>query len=120
MEAQRFPDDFNGITAGAAAVNFTTQNTFYHGWNAVKNTGSNGEPILTTEQLPVLHRAAIEACDAGDGLKDGLISDPLSCRFDLAIVECKDGQNAACLTHAQVRVYGGSCIRAAIPDNQQA
>ena len=34
MEAQRYPNNFNGVTAGAPAMNFMTQNTFYHGWNA--------------------------------------------------------------------------------------
>ena len=113
MEAQRYPDDFNGITAGAPAMNFTTQNTFYHGWNATKNTDENGKPILTADKLPILHKAILEACDASDGLKDGLISDPLSCHFDPAVVECKAGQSDAnCLTHAQVEtaraIYQGA------------
>jgi feruloyl esterase len=105
MEAQRYPQDFNGITAGAPAMNFTTQNTFYHAWNAIKNTGADGSPVLTADKLPILHQAALQACDAADGAKDGLISDPLSCHFDPAVVECKAGQPAAsCLTHAQVEV----------------
>lgn len=105
MEAERFPQDFNGITAGAPAMNFTTQNTFYHGWNARMNTGADGKPILTADKLPILHKAIVDACDSGDGLKDGLISDPLSCHFDPAVVECKAGQDAAaCLTAAQVKV----------------
>jgi len=113
MEAQRFPKDFNGITAGAPAMNFTTQNTFYHGWNAVKNMGPDGKPILTADKLPVLHQAALQVCDAADGVKDGLISDPLSCHFDPAVVECKGGvDNAGCLTHAQVEavraIYEGA------------
>ncbi len=105
MEAQRFPQDFNGITAGAPAMNFTTQNTFYHGWNALVNTGGDGKPILTADKLPILHKAVVAQCDAADGLKDGLISDPLSCHPDLTVVECKAGQDAAsCLTAAQVKV----------------
>lgn len=105
MEAQRYPKDFNGITAGAPAMNFTTQNTFYHGWNALKNTGADGRPILTADKLPILHKAILQACDASDGAKDGLISDPLSCHFNVAVVECKSGQPpATCLTHAQVEV----------------
>jgi hypothetical protein len=112
MEAQRYPQDFNGITAGAPAMNFTTQNTFYHGWNALKNMGVDGKPILTAAQLPILHKAILEACDAADGLKDGLISDPLSCRFDPAAIECKGGATEACLTHAQVEtaraIYAGA------------
>ena len=105
MEAQRFPNDFNGITAGAAAMNFTTQNTFYHGWNARVNTGADGKPILTADKLPILHKAVLAQCDAEDGLKDGLISNPLACHFDPAVTECKAGQDpASCLTAAQVKV----------------
>ena len=113
MEAQRYPLDFSGITAGAPAMNFTTQNTFYHGWNALKNLGEDGKPILTADKLPILHRAILEACDAADGLKDGLISEPLSCHFDPAVTECKAGISGGdCLTHAQVEtaraIYAGA------------
>jgi feruloyl esterase len=105
MEAERFPKDFNGITAGAPAMNFVTQNTFYHGWNALVNTGGDGKPILTADKLPTLHKAAIEQCDAVDGLKDGLISDPFACHVDPSKVECRVGQDlASCLTPAQVKV----------------
>jgi hypothetical protein len=105
MEAERYPEDFNGIVAGAPAINFITQNTFYHGWNARVNTGSDGKPILTADKLPVLHKAALDACDAADGLKDGLISNPAACRVDPAVVECKPGgETSGCLTPDQVRV----------------
>lgn len=105
MEAQRFPNDFNGITAGAPAMNFTTQNTFYHGWNARVNTGADGKPILTADKLPLLHKAVLAKCDAEDGLKDGLISNPLACHFDPAVLECKAGAApGTCLTSAQVKV----------------
>ncbi len=113
MEAQRYPQDFNGIAAGAPAMNFTTQNTFYHGWNALQNTGADGKPVLTADKLPILHRAVLQACDAADGLKDGLISNPFACRFDPAVVECKGGASEdGCLTHAQVEtaraIYQGA------------
>ncbi len=113
MEAQRYPEDFDGITAGAPAMNFITQNTFYHGWNAVVNRDSNGKTILTAAQLPVLHAAAVEACDALDGLKDGLISDPSACHFDPGILQCKEGQDSSkCLSPAQVdvarKIYRGA------------
>ncbi|MGA8042151.1 MAG: tannase/feruloyl esterase family alpha/beta hydrolase [Terracidiphilus sp.] len=113
MEAQRFPTDFNGITAGAPAMNFTTQNTFYHGWNALRNTDATGKPILTADKLPILHRAALQACDAADGLQDDLISNPIACRFDPGVTACKPGQSPdQCLTPAQVQaardIYAGA------------
>lgn len=113
MEAQRFPSDFNGISAGAPAMNFTTQNTFYHAWNALRNTGSDGKPILTTDDLPLLHQAALLVCDTADGLKDGLISNPFACKPAPERVACKPGPNAGrCLTPAQVEaareIYAGA------------
>ncbi len=44
----------------------------------------------------------LNACDAGDGLKDGLIADPKSCRFDPGVLQCKGAERASCLTAAQV------------------
>jgi len=113
MEAQRYPEDFDGITAGAPAMNFITQNTFYHGWNATINRDADGQAILTAEQLPILHAAVIEACDALDGLKDGLIGNPMLCHFDPQTIVCKDGQKAdACLTPQQAKaaaeIYRGA------------
>ena len=105
LEAQRYPEDFDGIAAGAPAMNFTTQNTFYHGWNARVNTGTDGKPILTADKLAILHKAALDACDAADGLEDGLISNPGLCHVDPSAVECKPGAEASgCLTSNQARV----------------
>ena len=113
MEAERYPEDFNGIAAGAPAMNFITQNTFYHGWNARVNTGADGQAILTAGKLPLLHKAVLDACDELDGLKDGLISNPPACKFDPAIVACKAGQDeSTCLTAAQAtaakEIYSGA------------
>jgi feruloyl esterase len=105
IEAQRFPEDFDGIAAGAPALNFTVQNSFYHAWNALSNTGADGRAILTSDKLPILHAAVMSACDAVDGSKDGLISDPRRCQFDPAVVSCKAQQDPSqCLTPAQVEV----------------
>jgi len=105
MEAQRFPEDFNGITAGAPAMAFTAQNSFYHAWYVVANRDANGDPILTSDKIEILHKAAVDACDEKDGLKDGLISDLWGCHFDPAVIQCKPGQDqATCLTAEQLRV----------------
>jgi Tannase and feruloyl esterase len=113
LEAQRYPRDFNGIAAGAPALNFTVQNSFYHAWNALSNTGPDGKAVLTVSKLPVLHAAAIAACDATDGLKDGLISEPRRCNFDPTVAQCRPGEDPSrCLTPAQVavakRIYAGA------------
>ena len=105
MEAQRFPEDFNGISCGSPALNFITQNTFYHAWNAVHNSDDNGHPIITPDKLPVLHDGSMAACDTLDGLKDGIIADPRACHFDPATVQCKAAEDPSkCLTPAQVAV----------------
>lgn len=114
MEAQRYPKDFNGILAGAAAMNFEVQNSFYHAWQAQSNTGADGKPILIAARLSLLHKAVLAQCDKLDGLEDGLISEPRACRFDPKILLCL--QNPAqpgtdCLSAAEVeaarKLYDG-------------
>ena len=97
MEAERYPQDFDGIAAGAPALNFLIQNSFYHAWNAAANTGPDGQPLLAGPQLQILHKGALAACDA----KDGVIADALRCRFDPATLICKAGESGDCLTPAQ-------------------
>lgn len=94
-------------------MNFTVQNSFYHGWNAVSNTGPDGHAIVTSAQLPLLHAAVIAVCDALDGSKDGVLEDPRRCQFDPGTLACKAGQAPeACLTGPQVqavrRFYEGA------------
>lgn len=113
IEAQRYPNDFNGIIAGAPAMNFEVQNGIYHPWLAQSNTGKDGKPIVLADRLPLIHKAVLEKCDALDGQKDGLISEPLSCHFDPAVLQCKKGEKdaASCLTKEEVtavqRFYKG-------------
>lgn len=106
IEAQRYPDDFDGIIAGAGALNFMAQNAVFHAWQARANTGADGQPILLADRLPILHQAVLNACDSLDGLADGLIANPLACRFDLTTVQCPAGTDdtSACLTAAEVEV----------------
>ena len=105
MESQRYPEDFNGIASGAPSINILTQITFYHAWNVLSNSDANGHLILTPDKLPILHAAALTACDVQDGLEDGLISEPWGCHFDPGVTQCQAGEDAAkCLTPAQVHV----------------
>ncbi|GAA5164822.1 tannase/feruloyl esterase family alpha/beta hydrolase [Viridibacterium curvum] len=100
IAAQRYPEDFDGIIAGAAAMSFTTQNGLYHAWQARSNTGPDGKAILVASRLPLLHKAVLDQCDALDGQKDGLISEPRNCHFDPASIQCAAGQTdtSACLS----------------------
>ena len=109
MEATRFPEDFDGILAGAPAWHWTNQMT-----NAIWNTlAAFKDPSAITEQsVQILHKAVMNQCDALDGVKDGVISDPRRCEFDPKTIQCKAGQTAECLTPVQVdaaeRIYNGS------------
>jgi len=113
MEAQRYPDDFDGVSAGAPAMNFQVQNSFYHAWMASVSLDAAGKPILLAAKLPALHAAVLAHCDTLDGVKDGLLSDPRACRVDTAWVTCAAGAAGtdACLTATEAavvrRVYDG-------------
>uniref|UniRef100_K3WKK6 feruloyl esterase n=1 Tax=Globisporangium ultimum (strain ATCC 200006 / CBS 805.95 / DAOM BR144) TaxID=431595 RepID=K3WKK6_GLOUD len=105
MEALRYPEDFNGIIAGAPAMLFQLQNSLHHGWLAASNTDSDtGKSILISSRLSILHDAVVAACDALDGLEDGLLSDPRLCNFDPKTIQCASDatDTSACLTEAEV------------------
>jgi hypothetical protein len=104
MEAIRYPDDFDGIIAGAPAMLFTFQNSFHHGWLAVSNTDDDGNRVVIADRASILHDAVVKACDSLDGLEDGLLSDPRLCDFDPATIECAAdvSDNSTCLTTAEV------------------
>lgn len=89
MAAQRYPQDFNGIAAGAPSLLFTVQNTFYHGWNARIVQPDSNQPAIREEDLPILHRHALQTCDGADGTQDGLISNP-ACTVDPNQWVCPD------------------------------
>lgn len=116
VEAQRYPNDFNGIIAGAPVNAFQVHKALDHGWNAVSNTDISGHAILTARQLPLIHQAVLAQCDAEDGQKDGLISSPQNCHFDPSVLSCAglSADNIAgedCLSEAQIsalrKIYGG-------------
>jgi feruloyl esterase len=94
--AQMFPEDYNGIIAGAPA-----NRTAISLWiaDAVLKDPAR---YIPPAKYPVIHEAAVAACDAADGVKDGLIDDPRQCRFDPAVLLCKAGDGPSCLTAPQV------------------
>jgi len=107
--AQRYPEDFNGIVAGAPASHTSTQ-AFGQIWFAQALADPAG--ALPREKLALVHEAVLNACDAHDGAKDGVLENPLACTFDPKVLACKAGADpASCLSDAQVttvqKVYAG-------------
>jgi feruloyl esterase len=100
MEAQRFPEDFDGIIAGAPANDWSRLFTSFV-WNERALTRDDAHRI-PVEKLPAIQKTVLAACDASDGLKDGLVSNPLACRIDLSVLTCKAGDSADCLTSPQL------------------
>ncbi len=98
VEVQRFPDDYDGIIAGAAA----NPRTRLAAWQLTQVNAALKDPatMIPRDKLPVIHRAVVNACDALDGVTDGLISNPTACRFDPKVLACSSG--ADCLTDLQV------------------
>lgn len=107
--AQRYPLDFDGIIAGASAVNASR----LHGtqvWVAQQSHRDDAS-LIPQAKYAVLHDAVLQACDALDGVKDRVIENPRQCKFDPVVLLCKEGDAANCLTAAQVetakRVFAG-------------
>lgn len=111
MEAQRFPEDFDGILAGAPA-NFWTH-LLANGLAIMQVMyGKDPAGYIPSTKLPAIQSAALAACDANDGVKDGIINNPPQCHFDPDVLLCKAQDSPACLTAPQVStlktIYSGA------------
>ena len=99
--AIRHPEDFDAIAAGAPAVNWMQ----LHAGRMVANRAANRTPASTIPRphYRLVHEAVLRACDAGDGVTDGVVEDPRSCAFDPQVLQCSAGQSVdRCLSPAQV------------------
>ncbi len=110
MEAQRYPEDYDGIVAEAPANNWTRLMAATFDANLAVLLDPKG--VLSPAALSILHRGVLQACDSIDGVTDGVLEDPRRCTFDPATLTCPNGQvSEDCLTTAQVKaarhVYGG-------------
>ena len=109
MQAQRFPEDFDGIIAGAPANDWSYLLTAA-AWNMqalLKEPGSAIPPA----KLAAIQKAVVTACDNLDGVRDGLLEDPRKCNFDPAVLTCQAEDSDQCLTAPQVvalrKIYQG-------------
>ena len=109
MEAYRYPDDYDAISATAPANPMVPLMvmSLWSGAATMKDDASRIPPA----KFQLLHKAALDACDASDGVKDDIITNPPTCRFDPGVLQCKGGDSAECLTAEQVTavraVYAG-------------
>jgi feruloyl esterase len=110
-EAQKYPDDYDGIVAGAAANYITHLQAWseYLSWVSLKD-GTTSPQYIPPSKYPMVHQAVLAACDALDGVKDGVIEDPMHCHFNPKTIECR-GEGDGCLTAPQVKtaqeIYAG-------------
>ena len=133
VEAQRFPWDFDGIIAGAPDMD-EADLTMRELWESRNSIDARGQPLFTDAQLRLLHESVLALCDRDDGVMDGVVGNPLACRFDPARLLCKGVdekgiREKVCLMPNQVeavrRIYAGppvpegqSMIRGALPGSE--
>jgi len=108
MAAQRYPEDFNGILAGAPALYWTELMAAF-AWNA--QALSDPASFINEPKRAAVETAALAACGRQNKVTDKFIKDPLQCHFDPAVLLCKEGDGDSCLTQKQVdalkKVYAG-------------
>jgi feruloyl esterase len=109
--SQRYPTAFNGIVSGDPAMRTGRSNLAISQWipaayNEAAPKDASGKPqidkLLTDSDRSLFMDALMKQCDAKDGVVDGMISDPLGCDFDPAVIACKDGQSDACIAPEKI------------------
>src|SRR5207302_1415547 len=102
-EAQRYPEDFDGLIAGDPANNWTRFYAGSHLWYSMA-TLKDPQSYIPAAKTAILGKATADACDLIDGIKDGVIDDPRKCKFDPSVLLCKAGQDPnTCFTAKQVQ-----------------
>ncbi|MGP3697956.1 tannase/feruloyl esterase family alpha/beta hydrolase [Rhodobacter sp. NSM] len=104
MAALRYPEMFDGIIAGAPAMDYTGLVATAMSWFMAANTDDNGEQILKPGREALIGREVMAQCDGVDGAEDGLIADPRACEVDLSPLACGAGSNSDCLTEKELEV----------------
>ena len=113
VEAQRFPEDFNGIVGGAPPYDQTGDTPLFLSWGARANVDANGKAILDASKLPLIHSAVMSACATKSDKALGVLQNPLACQWDPGAISCKDSATSqSCLTNAEAdvvrKIYAGA------------
>jgi feruloyl esterase len=127
--SQRYPTAFNGVISGAPAMRTGLSNLAIGKWipvafNQVAPKDAAGKPditkAITDSDRKLIMAALLKQCDAKDGVADGLISDPLACDFDPAVLACPDSNTEGCLAPAKVAAIKKALAGPKTPDGVQA
>ncbi len=109
MEAQRFPEDYDSILAGAPDNPWTRLAAAFYNTQVPGLTSPAS--YIPSSKLPAISAAVLAACDAQDGVLDGILNDPQQCHFDPSALLCQGADSDSCLTPAQVaqlkKIYAG-------------
>lgn len=121
MFTQRFPSYFDGVIAMAPAMRVAKGATIAAAWDtqvfqSIAPKGENGKPVLSQAlsdaDLNLVRSSILESCDALDGVRDGLVSHPAACQFDVTRLQCKANKDGSCLAKPQVdalqKIFAGA------------
>ncbi|MGX7895327.1 tannase/feruloyl esterase family alpha/beta hydrolase [Tsuneonella sp. HG222] len=101
-ELQLYPLDYDGIVAGAPGPYMPLQSVRMMWFSLLQQ--ARPEAALTDADWDLYEQRTTRACDALDGVTDGIVASPPSCRFDVAELKCGKGESAACLSQPKVEM----------------
>ncbi|MES2488249.1 MAG: tannase/feruloyl esterase family alpha/beta hydrolase [Pseudomonadota bacterium] len=108
MEAQRYPEDYDAVLAGAPAIN---PSVGLLNWGWIQQQLAKPGAYISKDKIPAIAAATLKACDASDGVTDGVIGEPQTCKFDPKQLLCSGKETDECLTAPQVEslkaIYSG-------------
>lgn len=103
MEAQRFPEDFDGLMPSAPVYDYTGRNTIAAAWFAQAISDGHGGSVLNAEAAQAIHKSVLEHCGAQSGIDEGVVTDPPSCKWHPEMIACASASsNPDCLSPKQV------------------
>jgi len=103
LEAQRFPEDFDGLMPSAPAYEYTARNTIAAAWSAQAVSDGHGGSVLDAAAVQAIHKSVLQHCGAQAGVEEGLVTDPPSCKWKPEMILCPSGRTSLeCLNPRQV------------------
>jgi hypothetical protein len=103
MEAQRFPEDFDGLMPSSPVYDYTGRNTIAAAWFAQAFSDGHGGSVLNDAVAQVVHKSVLEHCGAQAGIEEGLVTDPTSCNWQPKMLACDSGDSVPdCLSQRQI------------------